>query len=310
MMHRFAAILVFCSLVAISSNSWSQNGEWPVLRGPFLGQKPPGASPEVFAPGVISTEAPEGASWFTPDGRSFYFARARADLVGILVTEQTDGVWSEPRLATFSAGEHDWDFSLAPDGKTVFVASGRPDVGNEQAFRGHRIWVSPRDGERWSQPRLLPPPVNTGQHDSYPSVTADGTLYFFSDRGGGRGSRDIFKARRGADGGYPQVENLGAPVNGPHQEIDPFIAPDESFLIFCSDREGGFGKADFYVSFRAPDDSWTEPTNLGAAVNTAADEYIPSVTTDGRFFFFTSNVTGDRQIYWMDAGFIHELSRP
>jgi Tol biopolymer transport system component len=158
----------------------------------------------------------------------------------------------------------------------------------------------------WSTPRVLAAPVNAGQHDSYPWLSAGGTLFFFSNRDGGFGHGDIYSAKNW-EGSSPSVENLGSPVNSSHHEVDPFIAPDESYLVFCSDRPGGFGKADIYVSFRMAGDGWSEPLNLGDQINTKADEYIPSVTPDGRYFFFTSNSSGNRDVYWMDAGFIEEL---
>ena len=285
---------------------WAQPDEWPVLEGPYLGQKPPGDDPVVFAPGIISTSTPEGATSFSPDGSFLLFARARAEPDGILISEQIDGVWSKPRRVSFSAGRHDWDFTLAPDGKTALVASARSDEDGGAPLEDHRIWASKRNGREWSVPIVLAPPVNAGQHDSYPWLAADGTLYFFSNRDGGLGRGDIYRAEDW-DGGSASVENLSAPVNGPHHEVDPFIAPDESYLIFCSDRPAGFGKADIYVSFRTVGEGWSEPINLGNRVNTAADEYIPSVTPDGRYFFFTSNVSGNRDIYWMDARFIEEL---
>ena len=306
-MMRFSARL--CGLgvwAAFAAVCWAQSTEWPVLKGTYLGQNSPGDSPVVFAPGIISTDAPEGATSFSPDGSFLLFARGRADLEGVLMTEQIDGVWSEPRRASFSAGRHDWDFSLAPDGKTVVVASARPDEEGEEPLRDHRIWMSRREGTGWSKPRVLAAPVNTGQHDSYPWLSGGGILYFFSNREGGLGHGDIYRARNW-DGASPWVANLGPPVNSGHHEVDPYIAPDESYLIFCSDRPGGFGKSDIYVSFRMAGEGWSEPVNLGDQINTAADEYIPSVTPDSRYFFFTSNVSGNREIYWMDAGFIEEL---
>ena len=300
------AICVLGCCAVAATMCWSQPDEWPVLEGPYLGQMPPGDDPVVFAPGIISTSAPEGATSVSPDGSFLLFARARAEPDGILITEQIDGVWSKPHRVSFSEGRHDWDFTLAPDGKTVLVASARPDAAGEEPLDDHRIWISTRNGREWSEPRVLAPPVNAGQHDSYPWLSAAHTLYFFSGRDGGLGHGDIYRAT-GWDGNSPRVENLGAPVNGPHHEVDPYIAPDESFLIFCSDRPGGFGKADIYVSFRTVGEGWSEPINLGDRVNTAADEYIPSVTPDGRYFLFTSNVSGNREIYWMDSGLIEEL---
>ncbi len=302
-------LLLVIVLGASSLVIFSQHPDFPVLKGPYFGQKPPGMTPEVFAPGIISTEATEGCSYFSKDGLLFLFGRAGSVQNGILIMEQKEGVWSNPRLAPFSAGEHDWDFTLAPDGKTVFVASGRPIKQGGAPLRDHQIWVSQRTDEGWSEPRLLPYPVNSGQHDSYPSVTEDGTLYFFSRRSGGLGRGDIYRSRQ-TTAQYTEVENLGEPINTQYHEVDPFIAPDESYLIFCSSRPGGYGKEDFYIVFRKKDASWTNPVNMGGKVNSPHQEYIPSVSPDGRYFFFTSNKSGNREIYWMDAKIIEGLKPP
>ena len=152
----------------------------PTLKGPYLGQKPPGMTPEVFAPGIISTDAQEGCCCFSRDGRLFLFARGGGELNGILMMRQIRGKWSQPRLAPFSAGEYDWDFMLAPGDQTVFISSGRPLTEDGSPEENYRIWISEQNGLGWTPARLLPDPVNSGEHDSYPSVSSTGTLFFFS----------------------------------------------------------------------------------------------------------------------------------
>jgi len=234
------------------------------------------------------------------------FVRARSAQNGIFIMEQKKGVWSEPRLASFSAGAYDWDFAFAPDDKTVLVSSGRPIRKGGAPVRDYYIWETVRTGDVWSEPKLLPSPVNTGKHDSYPCVTGDGMLYFFSRRDGGLGMGDVYKAKR-TNGQYPEVENLGAPINTEYHEVDAFVVPDESYMIFCSDRPGGYGKADLYVTFRKTDGSWSEPINMGEKVNSSYSEYIPSVSPDGRYFFFTTDKTGNRDIYWISTNIIERL---
>jgi len=291
-------VVLFCGFV--HKNVFSE------LRGPYLGQEPPGVVPEIFAPGIISTDAVEGCSYFSTDQSLFLFVRGRSEQNGIFIMNQRDGLWSKPRLASFSAGTYDWDFAFAPDDKTVIVSSGRPLKKGGAPVRDYYLWKTERTGDVWSEPVLLPSPVNTGQHDSYPCVTEDGTLYFFSNRKGGLGSGDIYRAKR-VNGHYPDVENLGFPVNTEYHEVDAFVVADESYMIFCSDRPGGLGKADLYVSFLKEDNSWTGPLNLGEKVNSSFSEYIPSVSPDGKYFFFTTDKTGNRDIYWVDAKIIERL---
>jgi Tol biopolymer transport system component len=85
-------------------------------------------------------------------------------------------------------------------------------------------------------------------------------------------------------------------INTKYLEHDPFIAPDESYLLFTSvDRPGGFGTGDLYISSRMKDGTWTEAKNLGKVFNTNGYDFCPIVSPDGKYFFFSSK--GD--IYWV-----------
>jgi len=110
---------------------------------------------------------------------------------------------------------------------------------------------------------------------------------------------------------YPGAENLGAGINTAHGDDLPYIAPDESYLIFASDRPGGYGGRDLYVSYRS-DARWSVPQNLGPAINTAAWELYPSVSPDGRYLFLTRrpggwDATDDSDIYWIRVTIIERL---
>ena len=96
-------------------------------------------------------------------------------------------------------------------------------------------------------------------------------------------------------GSFASPTLLLPPVNTESWELDPFIASDESYLLFVSNREGGYGGPDLYVSFRLADGSWGEPVNLGEEVNSSADEVHPMVTLDGQYLFFTSNRTSHQR---------------
>ncbi len=279
--------------------------EPPAPRGEYLGQKKPGLKPERFAPGVVSTEKSELNSVFTPDGREFYFTiqtvRGPWKIMG---TKLNDGVWTKPEVASFSGVHSDVDLFISPDGRRLFFCSNRPLDGQGKPRRDYDIWVVERAGEGWSEPVNLKAPVNSEGSEFYPSVTGDGTLYFQSARPDARGGRDIYRARI-ENGAYRKVENLGEPINSALMEGDGLISPDEEYLVFSVDRQDGFGQGDLYVSFHGQDGAWTEPRNLGNAVNTAAHENCPILSPDGKFLFYTSG--GD--IYWVSAKVIETLRR-
>jgi Tol biopolymer transport system component len=109
---------------------------------------------------------------------------------------------------------------------------------------------------------------------------------------------------------YGEPENLADFANTEDSDIDPFVAPDESYLIVCQEKERGFGEFDLYVYFQREDKSWSEAINLGEGVNSAGFEARPYVTPDGKYLFFTSNREeneGGEGIYWVDAKVIDQL---
>jgi Tol biopolymer transport system component len=118
-------------------------------------------------------------------------------------------------------------------------------------------------------------------------MTKDGTIYFGSDRAGGKGRTDIYRSRF-VNGKYVEAENLGDAINTQFNEFEPFIAPDGSFLIFMAGgRADGRGGFDLYISYNR-NGAWTTPTNLGDQINSSSNEYSPTISPDGKYFFWTS----------------------
>ena len=302
-------------LVALLEEHGGKGGPAPPApKGPCLGQAPPGATPALFAPDFVSTEKRELNASCSPDGRELYFARERVPRrTTILGTRREGDGWSAPAAASFSAGTaSDVDVFITLDGRQAYFCSTRPDPAavRPPAAGGAAnadIWVASREGGGWGEPRSLGRPVNSDADDYYPTLARDGTLYFSSNRPGGLGANDIYRSRRDGQGQWAAPENLGAPVNTPGREFDPCIAPDGSWLAFASERPGGCGAADLYVSFRQADGTWGEPKNLGPPVNTADSEYTPLLSPDGGYLFFTRGHFGD-DIYWVEAKVIQTLA--
>lgn len=234
----------------------------------------------VLAPGVISSDQEEWRISFTPDGRTAYFGRS-ADFfpvsrqATILMSRASAKGWSAPRVAPFSGQHPDIDPFVTADGRRLFWSSIRPVDGQSRADADLWMVERRRDGG-WGEPRHLGAAVNSPADELYPTVTADGTLYFASDRPGGRGGWDIYRSRPGHDGRYGPAENLGAPVNTDGWEFNPLVVG--GLLLFTGlDRAGGYGAGDLWYSI-AKDGAWAPPRNLGPAVNTALDEYHPSLS--------------------------------
>lgn len=284
---------------------------------PYLGQTPPGSTPEHFAPGVVNTEAIEINGVFSPDGRSFFFARRLEGVFHVFRADFGPAGWAAPSpMPLYADGERAMavDMSITTDGRSLYFLGQKRRTGASDAANLD-VWVARHDGRAWGFAELVPPPVSTDAPESYPVVVSDGSLYFTSERPGGFGKYDVYRAQRRADGGFEEPVNLGPPVNTEFHEGDTFVAPDESYLILSSSRPGGFGQNDLYVSFRAADGGWTQPANLGPAINTEQTDFCPMVTPDGKWLCF-SRRTGaswaeatEGEIFWVDVGVIEEFRR-
>jgi Tol biopolymer transport system component len=243
--------------------------------------------PAIFAPNVISTGGFESHPAFTPDGRTLYFVKSTPTFSfwTICVSRMTNGHWSQPEVAPFSGRYADADPFITRDGAHLYFISTRPLTTGGPA-KDLDIWMMDRAGAGWTDPRPLSAPINSSGAEWFPTIAASGTIYFGSDRPGGQGRTDLYRARL-VDGGYADAENLGPVVNGAGNEFEPFIAPDESFLIFMGARPGGRGGSDLWVTYNRAG-AWTPPVALGAGVNSPASEYSPGISPDGRYFFWAS----------------------
>jgi Tol biopolymer transport system component len=245
------------------------------------------SGPTVVAPGVISTGEYESHAAFSPDGGTIYFLKNTADFNHwTIVSSRLQGdKWSPPEVVPFSGRYSDADPFVTADGSKLYFISTRPVDANKPK-EDLDVWVVERKGNGWGEPRNLGAPVNSPGAEWFPTIAADGTLYFGSDREGGKGRTDLWRARL-VDGRYAQPENLGDAVNSPGDEYEPLISPDGTVLIFMAVRKGGQGSGDLWVSYLR-DGAWTPAVNLPPPINSPAFEVGPKVTPDGRYLFFTS----------------------
>lgn len=253
----------------------------------------PAPAPTLFAPGVISTGDYDSHPAFTPDGRTVYFLKITPDFNfwTIVVSHLVGERWSEPEVAPFSGQYADGDPFITADGKQLFFVSRRPRPNENPDDKPHDldIWVMDKlaDGS-WGAPVNPGAPVNSDASEYYPLAAANGALYFGSRRKGGKGGADIYRSRL-APGKYQEPENLGDAINTEFDEFEPYIAPDESFLIFMAGggRPDSLGGYDLYVSYNR-DGKWAKAQNLGAPFNSTADEFSPKFSPDGKYFFWSS----------------------
>ena len=263
----------------------SKDSNSPTIEGPYLGQRPPGLVPELFAPDIIQTEHREAEAAFTPDLKEFYFRRRGGEYKNntLVVIQYKDNRWTESVVPP-RAGEP----FISPDGKVLYLGS---------KYRE-------RTNSGWSEVKSLGPMFDRKDFGIMRlSASAKGT-YVFDDYK----SNDIIRISTVKDGKRQAPIKMDSVVNTGKWTAHPFIAPDESYLIWDSERESGYGNSDLYIRFRQKDGSWGAAINLGDKINTGFAEAYGSVSPDGKYFFFHRSFGGDTgDIFWVDAQIIETL---
>ena len=287
--------------------------DFPVLRGPYMGQPKPGPEPVPFALDIVASHRFEHCvPTFAPDGdEAFWSSSFIIDESGytrsILFTSVLErGRWTEPARVPFSQFMNgDGEPFFDPDGSRLFFLSRRPSPAD--GSRAERIWYADRTTDGWSKPHMIEGGPNTLEMHWQFSIAANGNIYFGSGAPGGFGGGDVYLSRF-VNGSWQEPENLGPAINTEAGEGSPFIAPDESYLMFTGNRRpGGIGGVDLYISFKDDADTWTAPVNMGEPVNSRAYEICALVTPDGGQIILNSSRRGNDDAYWMDAAIIEEL---
>jgi ankyrin repeat protein/tetratricopeptide (TPR) repeat protein len=270
---------------------------YPMVKGRYLGIEKPGKKPQLFAPQILQNifrwAKPPA---FSSDGKELYWSGAAPHGNGakIWTMKQKRGKWTYPRATFFSSQFKDQLACLSPNGRRLLFNSRRP-LQDGGKLKDADLWMVERKGKGWSDPVNLGPAVNTKGHEMRASIASSGTLYLDSNQFKKNfGGLDIYLAKP-LHSSYAESENLGPAINSRYTEAYPAVAPDESYLIFSSDRAGGFGTMDLYISFRQTDGSWSRAKNMGKKMNSTFKIW-PSISRDGKYLFYVSNW----QIYWVE----------
>jgi outer membrane protein OmpA-like peptidoglycan-associated protein len=176
---------------------------------------------------------------------------------------------------------HDSNLSLSADGNTLFIF--KDDGGGD-------IYFSERTNGIWSAPAPLPGIINSSFEEKSISMSADEkTLYFSSNRPGGYGGLDIYRATKDSKGAWSNVKNLGPKINTELDDDGPFIDYDGVTLYFSSRGRKGMGGFDvFRATFDPAANEWSEPENLGYPINTPDDDVFFVASKDGKRAYYSS----------------------
>lgn len=317
------ALLAF--VIALATGCTTPTTQAPALPdtqaeavGPFMGMQPTD-TPKLLLPNNLANNLEAYNGTFSPKGDVFFYTVQTPGPGFICFSElQANNSWSAPRVAPFSGIWSEYDPIFAPNGSLYFTSE-RP--WNDAANTTNRtaIWKVQQADSGWTAPKRIP---LSGQGDYHSSVSTTGNIYFNVWFTG-----DLYRATP-TDTGFA-VQPLPPILNAGNGIGDPFIAPDESYLIYRG-YQNSLGNGDLYISFQS-DTGWTAPINLGAPINSPAHEMTPCVTPDGRFFVFASsritepyaaspnatinalvekhrsNDNGNLNIWYLSADFIHTL---
>ncbi|AXE21065.1 hypothetical protein DR864_26675 [Runella rosea] len=271
-------------------NLLKTDGQWKVVSKIFyrLDKAP------LLAKDTISTNDVFGFA-LAPGEQQAYFVKSYGgrDSLHLFETQKKNGQWTIPQKASFSGKYKDIDPAFSPSGNVLIFNSNRPTTTSDKNL-DFNIWGIRKQSQGWSEPFSLGTVVNSDSSDFYATLAANGNLYFTSLRLGGLGGTDIWRSVF-KNGVYQKPENLGSIINSQKGESNPFISPDEKYLIFLSDTEGGLGDSDLYISFQQ-NGQWSIPQNLGPDINTPLAEFAPSLSPDGKTLFFGRIKRGKPQV--------------
>ena len=218
----------------------------------------------------------------------------------VFISHKEGGNWVTPsNIGTnINTNAHDAAIAISNDGQKLFIFK-------DNSYDAGDIYISTVDSISWSAPEKIKGEVNTAAWEGSASLSADEkTLYFASERPGGFGGRDLYKATVLPDGSWGNIKNLGMNVNTARDDDAPFIHPDGKILIFSSEALNSMGSYDIFLTeLNSADSSWSTPKNLGYPINTTDDDRYFVLSTDGKRGFYASGKVGGygfHDIYTVD----------
>ena len=284
------SILVLCSLIFIPA--CSNHSSSSISLSDYLNQSNPDKIPEIFAPNLISKGYHElGISISKDENEIFYIMSDRNYREYVLVQiKKQNNTWSKPERASFAQNFSVYSCFFSPDGEGLYFSTNRPVKWGADTLQGTNNWFVNKNRNEWSEPKLINEFFNHSTNDRIHSISKFNNIYL--TRNVTEGKTDILKSSF-IDGKFEKPQPIKGIVNSKYSEGRPFIAPDESYLIFQSDRPGGFGSNDLWISFRDINNYWSEPINLGSHINTSSSEFGPYISPNGKYLFFSSYRTYD-----------------
>jgi len=278
-------VLISFSMLIVSG-CWQQNSKADSLSE-YFNNHSPGAVTEIFAPNLISKGFHELGIAVSKNSNEIFYIMSDCGykhyaLINII---KINNKWSAPQRAEFANNMSVYTCFFSPDNSGLYFSTNRPVVYKSDTLKGSNNWFTARKGDGWDEPELINEYFDTSKNDRIQSISTSKNLYI--TRAVPDKKNNIFVSRF-ADGGFQAPEPLKGLVNSEFGEGRPFIAPDESYLIFQSDRPGGFGNNDLWISFPEGNEYWGIPLNLGKQINSESSDFGPFISPNGKYLFFSS----------------------
>jgi hypothetical protein len=285
--------------------TWSVIG-FIILLGVGLANAQPGVSPwyqeePVNMGPVINNEFRDAEVAFLPNGKTMYFNCNRIPENGndICITNFVDGEWTTPEVVgpPISTIYTEVEPVISHNGNRLTFQSNRPG-----GYGGADVWVSEKVDGVWQEPVNMGPPINSpyADHCLYYTGPDENTAYLTTSRPGGYGGNDIYVVHR-VNGVWQEPVNLGPNINTPYSDHHGMVSPDGKSLYWNSNRPGGFGGEDIYVSTMDENGVFGPAVNV-VPLNSDKNDRCGVFTTDFRIIVFDSERDGgygNKDLWWM-----------
>ncbi len=294
----FILVLVFSVLLSACTTKKqnTKDSDSPTIESPYFGQKQPGLTAEIFAPGIVSINGryDYGIS-FSPDLDEMYFSANKKDeTADIYFSKLEDKKWKPIQKANFTKGQKDAEMEpfFQADGKRIYF------TGYSSGYKDEEIWFVDRVDNGWSNAIKLDSPIND-DNVMYMTQAKNGDVFYDNIS-----KRKMYTSSK-KNGRFLEVQEVEVEI-GSHA----FISSSQDYLLVqAQNKEDKKRGSDIYVYFKEKDGTWSKPINLGNTVNSNFGEAVPSVTPDGKYLFFSRYNEEGRisNLYWASTEIISKL---
>ena len=259
----------------------------------YFGLPRPGNNVELFAPDIVSLKnSKEKSVAISPRGDEVFFSAGKSwPECKIMRVKKVNNRWSKPEVAEFSSDCYATEPAFSPDGKYLYYSSSK----GMQDIKQYSIWRVEKVGNGWGKPKKVIDITDPDILEFHPTITKKGTVYFCywnSQKQTGSIYKSKFTGKT-----YSKPEKVDLPFNVPGSDTDPFIDPEEKYIITASAGQAGKGGYDVYIFYNKGNGVWSSPADLGDRFNTPEDEDSFDISPDGKYIF----IYKQDNVYWTES---------